>query len=256
MRATYLSHSFSRHTHESFAIGVIVAGAEAFRCSGSLHIAPLGSIIVVNPAELHTGHSANPSGWSYRMLYPKVELLQQAASEIANKSKPVPYFRTPVIQDRQLAKCMSRLHADLETSNSTLEKDSCLLALLTQLVARHAIDRPAPSSLGRENRSINSVRDYLDAHYADDISLKILSSVANLSPFYLVRAFHAQVGLPPHAYLTQVRVRRAKDLLALGLAISQVALLTGFVDQSHLTQHFKRAVGVPPGHYAKGVYAA
>jgi AraC-like DNA-binding protein len=55
--------------------------------------------------------------------------------------------------------------------------------------------------------------------------------------------------MPPHAFQTQVRVSRAKTLLLEGWSISQVASQTGFADQSHLTRHFKRLVGVTPGRY-------
>jgi AraC-like DNA-binding protein len=59
------------------------------------------------------------------------------------------------------------------------------------------------------------------------------------------------VGMTPHSYLTQVRVRHAKSLLSAGLPITQVATEAGFYDQAHLTRHFKRIVGLTPGRYVK-----
>jgi AraC-like DNA-binding protein len=73
--------------------------------------------------------------------------------------------------------------------------------------------------------------------------------VANLSPFYLLRTFRDRIGLPPHGYLNQVRLIRAKKLLSQGCQISQVAHEIGFADQSHLTRQFKRMFGVTPGQY-------
>ncbi len=67
-----------------------------------------------------------------------------------------------------------------------------------------------------------------------------------------LRVFCKQVGLPPHAYLVQTRVARAKVLLSMRLPIAQVAADTGFTDQSHLNRHFKRIVGVTPRQYALG----
>jgi AraC-like DNA-binding protein len=121
---------------------------------------------------------------------------------------------------------------------------------LAQLIARYADTGVELRSIGQEHRAVKRVQDYLTAHYADNIALEQLAAIAELSPFHLIRVFRRQVGLPPHAYLTQVRLKEAKILLALGLPIAQVALLTGFVDQSHLTKHFKRTVGVTPGQYA------
>jgi AraC-like DNA-binding protein len=86
---------------------------------------------------------------------------------------------------------------------------------------------------------------------ADPPSLDELSAATGLGPFALLRAFRAETGLPPHAYLNQLRVRQARSLLDGGLAPAQVAACTGFADQAHLTRHFKRVVGVPPGAYQR-----
>ena len=59
-----------------------------------------------------------------------------------------------------------------------------------------------------------------------------------------------RVGLPPHAYQIQLRVARARELVAAGVPLAEVATMTGFADQSHLTRLFKRVVGIPPGQYA------
>ena len=75
--------------------------------------------------------------------------------------------------------------------------------------------------------------------------------MTGLSQFALLRAFRAETGLPPHAYLNQIRVRRARTLLDGGITPADVAMTTGFADQAHLTRHFKRVVGVPPGAYQR-----
>lgn len=95
-------------------------------------------------------------------------------------------------------------------------------------------------------------REFLEANAEQDVSLVRLAAVAGLSPFHLVRVFREAVGLPPHAYLDQVRVERAKGLLSAGLPIARAAAEAGFADQSHLTRRFKRLVGVTPGQYRAG----
>ena len=75
--------------------------------------------------------------------------------------------------------------------------------------------------------------------------------MTGLSQFALLRAFRAATGLPPHAYLNQVRVRRARLLLDDGVPAADVAGQVGFADQAHLTRHFKRVVGVPPAAYQR-----
>lgn len=251
LRAKYVTHSFSPHTHEGFAIGVIVDGVEAFTYQGSAHAAPAGSIVVIQPGEVHTGQAGIETGWSYRMLYPDAGLVQHAASEVAGQQRLIPYFPTPVIQDKQLAECLNRLHIVLETSTSRLERESYFLWTLAQLIAKYADTRVEFKSVGR-HQSIKRVQEYLHAYFADHVSLEQLATVADLSPFHFIRVFRRQLGLPPHAYLVQVRVKQAKTLLAKGESIAQVAIATGFVDQSHLTRYFKRIVGVTPGQYMIG----
>lgn len=249
LHARYITHSFSRHAHETYAIGVIEQGAEAFTYQGEKHIAPAGSVVAINPGEVHTGNAASSHvGWTYRMLYPDVKLLQQATSEAAQQRLKIPYFPIAVIQDSQLARAIVKLHHTLENTTCALERDSCLLWTLAQLIARHAGERPI-WRVGKESQAVQRVREYLAAHYTENISLDAITQVANLSPFYLIRSFRKCVGLPPHEYLTQIRISRAKTLLAQGYAIAQVAYDIGFADQSHLARHFKRIVGVTPGQY-------
>jgi AraC-like DNA-binding protein len=76
--------------------------------------------------------------------------------------------------------------------------------------------------------------------------------MTGLSQFALLRAFRAEMGLPPHAYLNQLRVRQARQLLDAGVSAAEVAARVGFADQAHLTRHFKRVVGVPPAAYQRG----
>ncbi len=254
LRATYVTHAFARHTHDSYAIGVIDAGVEEFTYRGSTHRASPNSIVNVHPGEPHNGHAGVPNGWKYRMFYPEVSLLQQALAELteSNCQNVMPYFPSPVIQDEALAGQLRRLHRSLETAETRLERDSRFLWTFAQLVLRHAEQRPWIKPVQTEDRAVQQALDYLAAHYAQAISLDQLAGVAQLKPLRLLRLFQRSVGLPPHAYLVQMRVMRAKQLLAQGKPIAQVAYDTGFTDQSHLHRHFKRAVGITPGQYAAG----
>ncbi len=249
LHARYMTHFFSRHAHETFAIGVIEQGALEGNYEGDIEIDPANSIVVVNPGVVHTGRAADETGWTYRMLYLDVSILQQAASEAGQRKREMPYFPFPVIQDRELAKLMLRLHIALEGLTSRLEQDSRLIWTLAQLITRYAGNRPTLKSLGTESQAVKRVRDYLETYYAENVSLEQLAAVANLSPFYLIRTFKKQIGLPPHSYLNQVRLLRAKMLLSQGWQISEVAHQTGFADQSHLTRQFKRMLGFTPGQY-------
>ena len=114
---------------------------------------------------------------------------------------------------------------------------------------RSSLPRRSPRDPGRSPAAVHALTDLLADRLADPPSLDDLALVTGMSPFALVRAFRRETGLPPHAYLNHLRVRLARRLLDGGVAPAEVAVTAGFVDQAHLTRHFKRVVGVPPRAY-------
>ncbi len=254
LRAHYVTQSFGRHTHDGFGIGVIEQGALGFYYRGENVVASTGLINLVNPDEVHTGHAATEGGWTYRMFYLDASLLEKAASEIAGRRTQIPFFDKGVIRDEVLAGTIHSLHVSLETSDTPLlEIQSRFLEMLTHLVARHATTRPALRSVGCEPAAVRRAREYIEACCDENISVADLASIARLSPFHFIRVFHRQMGMPPHAYLMQTRVRKARALLQKGWRIVDAAYETGFADQSHLCKHFKRTLGFTPGQYRNSV---
>jgi len=250
LRAVYITHTFAPHAHEGFAIGVVRSGATTTSYRKAHYDMPAGTIIVINPGELHTGEAASEQGWTYRMFYPKASHLQQISSELAGHPRDIPFFSSPVIHDDVLADQLFKLHVALEDeTNPIIERQTLFRTTMAHLIMRHADDPPAPCKVKVERNCVKRVRDYIDAHYDDAVSLERLGSLVNLTPCYLLRLFTKTVGSPPHAYLTQVRVKQAKHLLDRGNPIADVACQTGFVDQSHLTKQFKRTYGITPGQY-------
>jgi AraC-like DNA-binding protein len=252
LHARYITHAFAPHTHEGYAIGVIVEGAETFRYRGQTEVAPAGSLVVINPGEVHTGQAATASGWRYRMLYPAGSILQTIASDLAGRQVDLPFFKQPVLQDPWLARELARVHAALEGSESPLELGTRLWTLLARLIERHAEPLSGWARLRPTHCAVRNAQALLEAHPERAISLHELSTRVGLSPYHLLRTFRAEVGLPPHAYQTQLRVWRARRLLQAGLSIAEAAVASGFVDQSHLHRHFRRVVGVSPGTYLRG----
>src|SRR5262249_23734263 len=98
--------------------------------------------------------------------------------------------------------------------------------------------------------AVARTRDALHERFAEEVPLEELATIAGMSKCHLVHLFHKEMGLPPHAYQIQLRVARARVLVAAGVPPAEVATMTGFADQSHLTRLFKRVVGMPPGQYA------
>lgn len=255
LTARFYRHAYTPHVHETYAIGVIEAGAEAFRYRGARHVAPRGSLVAVNPDELHDGCPAG-DGFAYRMLYPSVALLQAIADDIADRPAGFAAFRQAVTADPEVAGRLRRAHALMQRRADKLAVDEALTAALTLMVRRHADTAPPRRRPGRESGPIARARGHIDDLYMQDLTLNDLAAVAGLSRYHFLRAFRREVGVTPHTYLTGRRIATARRLLAGAESLSAVALACGFYDQSHFTRSFKGCTGLTPGQYRRGSQAA
>ena len=129
--------------------------------------------------------------------------------------------------------------------------------LSLEVAVAEAISALAPISdayFGR-SRPVRRALEYIRERIGDSITLDDLADYADLDKFHLCRAFRAQVGMPPHTYLTHLRIARAKELLLRGVRATDVAPLVGLYDQAQLTRHFRRLVGTTPARYGKSPHA-
>ena len=252
LKARYYRHSYAPHTHDTFAVGVILAGAEAFHYRGVRHVAPAGSLVAVNPDELHDGEPEGDS-FAYRMFYPSIALVQQIADDLDDRPAGFPAFREAVMEDPALVAQFTQLHSLLEYGAPKLAVDEAFTAAMTAMVGRHSVNDPRGRRLGRERRAVRRVRGLIDEQFAQDLTLVDLATEAGLSRFHLLRAFRRDVGITPHAYLTGRRVAAAKTLLAGPQALSAIAVGCGFYDQSHFNRAFKGWIGLTPGQYRRGL---
>lgn len=238
-----------RHWHEEYQFCLIQSGAGELNYRGNSLPTPAASLFIVHPGEVHANRAYDSFGCSYRTVLMDAELVRGVATEFHGKAQGLPFFPTAVVFDQDVIRQYLVLHRAFEGHSSSIERETLLLDFLAGLISRFAENRSTPPSVGSERRAVSRACEYLTAHYAENISLEQLARIANLSPFHFNRVFAEQFGIPPHAFQTQIRVSRAKSLLRQGWAISQAASQTGFADQSHLTRHFRRLIGIPPGQY-------
>lgn len=246
LKARYGHLVFALHGHEEYFVAVTESGHADLRYRGDRHAISPGDIVVLNPEEVHGGGPVESETWRYRSLYAPTWLIADVARQL-NRSRDV-WFTADVIRDVASAARLRVAHLAVERGESRLQQQSLLLRGLVGLVAFHSGDRDRPPR-PRGHPAVRQVRDYLDAHASDDVSLQELASIAGLSPYYLCTVFKREVGVPPHAYQVQMRVRRARRLMLTGMAPADVAISVGFYDQAHLNRHFKRIVGMTPGDY-------
>jgi AraC-like DNA-binding protein len=242
LTARFVRHRYAPHAHEEFSIGACSEGLEVIEYRGRRHYAGPGSVVVLEPGEVHTGAAATSNGFAYRVLYPQWTLLSDQGQ---------PHFREPVIDDAELAWEIRRTHIALSRAPEPLEAESRLSWVLAKLVERHASgERPQTRS---DDRIARATMERLADGLLDPPALHQIAAELGLSRFQVVRAFRDTVGMPPYAWLAQYRVARARALLVEGHRPAQAAALTGFADQAHLTRWFRRVLGVTPGAFRNSV---
>jgi AraC-like DNA-binding protein len=242
-RGVAVTHAHPRHWHEEYHLCAITGGAGYTEHRGNAHFTPTGSMFLLPPGEVHANY-ATSEGCSYTNIYLPADSVERALADFDRtklSALPLVIF-DPTIHQRFLQLC-----SVLETSVSRLHCDTAMLTFFEMLITRLGAGNELP--VPKEPNAVRIVREFLDQNYDNDIGLAQLARLTDLSPFHLNRTFRRQLGMPPHAYQIQRRIARAKALLRANWTIADVAHRTGFADQSHLTRHFKRIVGVTPGQF-------
>jgi AraC-like DNA-binding protein len=268
-----MAEPFAPHVHDGFSIGVCTEGLEMIRYRDRRYYAAPGSVVILPPGEAHTGGPSDGTDFVYRVMYPAAEL-------VADGPARPPRFPEPVVMDPALATGLRRVHAALSRAargsdplprgprpdlppqparpappagTEPLETESRLCWLFGELARRHAAPPGPAEVLPGTGAVARRVMDRLAGELTAPPALAELAADAGLSRYQLLRAFRAEVGMPPYAWLAQHRVARARLLLEQGHRPATAATLTGFADQAHLTRWFRRVVGVTPGAYRNGV---
>ncbi|WP_189310295.1 AraC family transcriptional regulator [Streptomyces brasiliensis] len=249
LRARYIHKTFVRHTHEHFVIAAIADGVEVFHHGGSDVSAGPGALALVNPDTPHTGRAGVPEGWRYGAVYPSPEVVAEIAAETTG-IRGTPGFVSPVLDDPYSAGLVHQVLRAADEGNA-LAADTLLRVAVTRLLrlnggplARREV-RTAGARLAARARAV------LEDRMTEPPTLERLAADLGTSPFALLRAFRDTYGMPPHTWLTDARVRRARHLLDAGTTPADAAVAVGFTDQPHLNRHFARIVGVPPGAYQR-----
>ncbi|MNE37120.1 Arabinose operon regulatory protein [compost metagenome] len=234
--------------HDGYVIGMIMAGAQRYRYRGAEHLAGSGTLVLINPDELHTGHKGTEDGWLYRAFYPDSGQMTSLLAELELPTHHLPAFGATLYRDQDLVNGFCQLHRLLESPATALQQQTVWRELVLSLLQRHAAV-PDAGKPGKEHRAVSLAKELLHSQLAAPPSLEALATAVNLSPFHFARVFRRATGMPPHTWLMQQRIARARALLQSGCLPLEVAMQLGFADQSHLSRQFKQVYGVGPGAY-------
>jgi len=183
------------------------------------------------------------------MAYVEPEAIRRIAGEIWGRDRGLPFIAQGALESEELAGLFRKLYRGLQTGSMDRLTVSTLwtvfISVLLRRFGEYSVSRRTPRV------SIQAACAFLRENMTQNISLEELAALSSLSPWHFLRTFRQETGLPPHAYLTQLRVRCAEGLLRAGFSPVLAAAEAGFADQSHLTRWFRRIVGTTPAAFLR-----
>ncbi len=169
LHAYFRNHVYAKHAHEGVTLALVDSGAAAFTCAGDKYIVAAGGAFVINAEEPHTGRAATRDGYRYRVIYAQPDLLWDSGQQ----TPPEPCV---VFANHGFVRLLARAQTVVSQATSRLRQESALLALGRALGG----DRQTPRTRadpGTQRTIASRARDYLDAHLAEDVSMRDLSLV-------------------------------------------------------------------------------
>ncbi|MBG6093617.1 AraC family transcriptional regulator [Actinomadura viridis] len=249
LEAALVGTAFSPHRHDTYAVGVTLAGVQTFRYRGEQRHCLPGQWHVLHPDELHDGAAGTDDGFAYRIFYLDPALVQDALG-----GRPLPFVADPVIGPAAIPRSLDGFLAHLDEPLDDLEAAEITTAIADVLLA-HA----APSRTGTAALDIDAMRR-VRALLAEDPTAPHpaaeLEAVTGLDRWSVARQFRASFGTSPSRFRTMRRLDLARELILRGRRPADAATAAGFADQAHLTRMFRRAYGVTPGAWAAAVRPA
>ena len=247
LHADFTDHGFAPHYHDALVVAVTETGGSVFKSRGEVQDAHPADLLIFNPAEGHSGTMGWSQRWRYRSLY-----LEQSAIDAVNRLLGIdrmPYFTVNTVRDRDLIAAFAALHRVLDGPADAVCRQSRLADAFGWLFRRYGSGGPqgaaAPCDATLLKRAATMVRE----RHAEPLTLDALAESVGLTPFQLIGLFNRTMGMPPYAYLTQIRLRAAMRHLRSGLPIAEAAVAAGFYDQSAFTRHLKKAYAITPGQF-------
>ncbi|KQN53662.1 AraC family transcriptional regulator [Pseudomonas sp. Leaf48] len=239
---------YTRHAHEHFSIGAITAGRSTYLHEQSAFEVSVGTVVLMNPGDVHACNPIDDQPWSYLMLYVDTPWLTDLQHQLGfSNDSAFRRFSATHTEDASLFAGLQDLYEVLvDPLQEVLRKHSVTVEFFTEVQLRL---NPADHPQREPNFKLERAADYIREHCTQMLKLEDICAAAQLSPSYLIRAFKQHYGMTPHAFLVNRRIQFAREQLRNGKLIADVALEAGFADQAHFQRAFKQHLAATPGQY-------
>lgn len=239
---------YGKHWHETFSIGLISRGRCKYINRSKTTEASLGTVVLMNPGDVHACNPVHGEPWSYRMLYVDVPaLFGTRSAPDADRSDCFAPLSTICTTQPELFNGLNRLFDTLiDPWIEPLEKHTAAVSFVE--LVRHRLDRKRPPPPMGAPR-LMEVAEFIRENCTRSLSLEEICAEASLSRSHLIRSFKAAYGLTPHTYQLNCRIEFCRLQLRAGHSLADIAVAAGFSDQAHFQRTFKRFVAATPAQY-------
>ena len=214
----------------------------------------------LRPGEFHlvTDGGFSSPRWPETFDAVTVSLDSRFVADVAKDGLPadrIEFATQRGVFDRAIARYVEAFCSELESesSNGLLYAETLTVGFALHLLLNYAVADPKiPFPRGKLSPyQLRSVVDFIVSNLDQELSLLRLAEIAHVSPFHFAREFRNTVRLPPHKFVLQQRIQKSINLIKSGkLPLAQIAVESGFYDQSHFTRAFRRVIGMTPAQYS------
>ena len=243
LHASLVRHAYPRHVHDAWTLFVVDSGGVRYDLDNHDRCAPPRVVSILPPHVVHDGRAATPAGYRKRVVYLDPAVLGE---DLVGAS-----VDRPRVPGRSLVRDIDALHRALSCADDAIEAETRLHELAARIRAAYGLRgaEPAPAACVPRGDLAEATRAALEADLTGRPSIAAIAADLGVAPTTASRAFRAAFGIPPHAYVIGRRLEVARERLLDGESLAAVAAATGFADQAHLTNRFRRFQGVSPGRY-------
>ena len=236
------------HSHSHTELFYIVGGDGQFQIDGRLFPVQAHQLVVVNPNILHTEVSYEAHPLEYIVL--GIEGLELTRAE----SGEARYCIYAFPERNEVLSCMQKILREMQDRRPGYETMcmACMDIIMVHLVRGADVSATEIQARFPSNRQCATVRQYIEQHYKENLTLDLLAEKASINKYYMAHAFKREYGVSPINFLIACRIREGKRLLSeTDLSLSQIATVLGFSSSSYFSQSFRNAEGASPTEYRK-----
>lgn len=242
LEASFENRTFAPHFHDEYSIALITSGNHNFTCNKDDFTAHPGDIRLINPGDIHVCKSKT---WGYLTITPDNNFVE-AFSESCQKELHNITFTNPVINNKKLTKLFINLNSATKEWQDELMAENILEELIVNLISTYSNNSIKTTDISYSKARLAQSIEYMKTHFDENLKLEALANISGLSKYHFLRKFKEEFNMTPHAYLLQIRIQNAKNMLLQNKALIDIAHSCGFSDQSHFTRVFNKIYGMSP----------